>query len=102
MFLQPKEEEESPEKAGKKRKAKRGSTRNRKEKRAKGTTVSPTAAMLPLIKGELRNYQLKGITWLISLWTNGVIHCNTASSVPDDAAVCCCDLLYLALWLVPV
>lgn len=61
--------EESPEKKGGKRKAKGGSTS--KSKRAKGTSVSPTAAMLPLIEGELRNYQLKGITWLISLWTNG-------------------------------
>jgi SNF2 family DNA or RNA helicase len=71
----------SPEKKGGKRKAKKSP--NSQSKRAKGTTFSPTAAMLPLINGELRQYQLKGITWLISLWTNGqypflshlAIHC---------------------------
>jgi len=28
--------------------------------------------MFPLINGELRDYQLKGVTWLISLWSNGM------------------------------
>lgn len=28
--------------------------------------------MLPLMAGELRDYQLKGVKWLISLWKNGL------------------------------
>lgn len=64
-------DEPSPEKKGGKRKAKGGSTS--KSKRSRGVVLTPTAAMLPLIDGELRNYQLKGITWLISLWTNGAL-----------------------------
>jgi SNF2 family DNA or RNA helicase len=63
--------EASPEKKGK-RKATRSGGSKAAPKRAKGTTISPTAAMLPLIQGELRQYQLKGVTWLISLWTNGM------------------------------
>lgn len=33
---------------------------------------SPIQALLPLINGELRDYQLKGVKWLISLWQNGL------------------------------
>ena len=29
-------------------------------------------AMLPLIKGEMRDYQLRGVRWLISLYQNGL------------------------------
>jgi len=29
-------------------------------------------ALLPLIKGDLREYQLAGVTWLISLYQNGL------------------------------
>jgi hypothetical protein len=29
-------------------------------------------ALLPLIQGELRAYQLAGVTWLISLYQNGL------------------------------
>jgi SNF2 family DNA or RNA helicase len=68
----------SPEKKGK-RKAKKSP--NTQSKRAKGTTLSPTAAMLPLINGELRQYQLKGITWLISLWTNGLLPTSVSLAV---------------------
>lgn len=32
----------------------------------------PPQALLPLINGELRDYQLKGVRWLISLWNNGL------------------------------
>lgn len=28
--------------------------------------------MIPLIEGELRDYQLAGVTWLISLYQNGL------------------------------
>ena len=28
--------------------------------------------LLPLFKGQLRDYQLKGVMWLISLYQNGV------------------------------
>ena len=27
---------------------------------------------MPLIKGDLRPYQLKGIKWMVSLWNNGL------------------------------
>jgi ATP-dependent DNA helicase len=27
---------------------------------------------VPQIQGELRSYQLRGVAWLISLWTNGM------------------------------
>lgn len=33
---------------------------------------SPTQELCPLIQGELREYQLKGIKWLISLYQNGL------------------------------
>eukprot|EP00884_Botryococcus_braunii_P015366 jgi/Botrbrau1/2512/Bobra.0079s0004.1 len=33
---------------------------------------TPTQALVPLISGELRDYQLKGIKWMISLWSNGI------------------------------
>ena len=29
-------------------------------------------AFLPLIQGELRDYQLQGVRWMISLWNNGL------------------------------
>ena len=29
-------------------------------------------ALLPLVQGELRAYQLAGVTWLISLYQNGL------------------------------
>lgn len=29
-------------------------------------------ALVPLIQGELRDYQLKGVKWMISLWSNGI------------------------------
>lgn len=32
----------------------------------------PSQALLPLIAGEMRDYQLKGVKWLISLWQNGL------------------------------
>ena len=28
--------------------------------------------LVPLIKGDLRPYQLKGIKWMVSLWNNGL------------------------------
>ena len=27
---------------------------------------------MPLIQGELRDYQLQGVRWMISLWNNGL------------------------------
>jgi hypothetical protein len=36
------------------------------------TPPPPYQALLPLIEGELRDYQLKGVRWLISLWQNGL------------------------------
>lgn len=29
-------------------------------------------ALVPLIQGELRDYQLKGVKWMVSLWSNGI------------------------------
>eukprot|EP00892_Ulva_mutabilis_P009570 jgi/Ulvmu1/6986/UM033_0044.1 len=47
--------------------------RGQAAKRAKcDGSVSQTAEKFPLINGELRDYQLKGVKWLISLWTNGM------------------------------
>jgi len=34
--------------------------------------ISETRALLPLINGELRDYQLRGVRWLISLYHNGM------------------------------
>jgi SNF2 family DNA or RNA helicase len=34
--------------------------------------LSVLQALLPLIQGELRAYQLAGVTWLISLYQNGL------------------------------
>lgn len=34
--------------------------------------MTETHALLPLIQGELRDYQLKGVRWLISLFQNGM------------------------------
>lgn len=28
--------------------------------------------LLPLLQGELRDYQLRGVKWLVSLWQNGL------------------------------
>lgn len=41
------------------------------------TTIHVCAAvitqnLIPLIEGELRDYQLAGVTWLISLYANGL------------------------------
>lgn len=32
----------------------------------------PLQTLIPLIEGELRDYQLAGVTWLISLYQNGL------------------------------
>lgn len=34
--------------------------------------VKFTQAMFPLLKGDLRDYQLQGVRWMISLWQNGL------------------------------
>ncbi len=40
---------------------------------ARGATARRGAQeLLPLIEGELRQYQLKGVKWLISLYQNGL------------------------------
>ena len=31
-----------------------------------------TQQILPLIKGDLRDYQLKGVCWMIALYENGL------------------------------
>jgi hypothetical protein len=52
-------------------KRKKGSSSSH-SKKAKAAAKTPTQALVPHIKGELRSYQLKGVSWLISLWTNGM------------------------------
>ncbi|KXZ55083.1 hypothetical protein GPECTOR_3g239 [Gonium pectorale] len=47
----------------------------KKAKKGRGKKAQPLSAtqrLLPLIKADLRDYQLKGVAWLISLYTNGV------------------------------
>ncbi|WIA19523.1 hypothetical protein OEZ85_004132 [Tetradesmus obliquus] len=39
---------------------------------AAGTLAEKQKALLPLVQGELRAYQLAGVTWLISLYQNGL------------------------------
>jgi len=51
------------------------SSRSPKKKGGKGgqASKSPTQDFLELVKGgELRDYQIKGVKWLISLWQNGL------------------------------
>ncbi|GBF95152.1 ATP-dependent DNA helicase [Raphidocelis subcapitata] len=74
------EEEEEP--AGKGKKGKRrggkaaaaGTSKRQKNdaEPAPANDATSTKALLPLIEGELREYQLKGVRWLISLWQNGL------------------------------
>eukprot|EP00878_Enallax_costatus_P041488 GHUV01048280.1.p1 GENE.GHUV01048280.1~~GHUV01048280.1.p1 ORF type:complete len:726 (+),score=243.32 GHUV01048280.1:273-2450(+) len=39
---------------------------------AAGSLMARQRALIPLIQGELRDYQLAGVTWLISLYQNGL------------------------------
>ena len=41
-------------------------------RRAQEPARSATAEMLPLMVGEMKDYQLKGVRWLISLYQNGL------------------------------
>ncbi|KAI8463605.1 MAG: P-loop containing nucleoside triphosphate hydrolase protein [Monoraphidium minutum] len=77
------DEEEAPAAKGKgkgkaaaKRKGAKGGAAAKRQKKeddaAAPPGVTPTKALLPLINGELRDYQLKGVRWLISLWQNGL------------------------------
>lgn len=56
---------------GDKRK-KGGAGSQAKRRKADGGAKSRTQSLVPLIEGELRDYQLRGVSWLISLWTNGM------------------------------
>ncbi|GIL81978.1 hypothetical protein Vretimale_1453 [Volvox reticuliferus] len=65
------EEEELPPPA----KRRKTTAAGRGKKQEKDTAAAPppaTQALLPLIKAELRDYQLKGVVWMISLYKNGV------------------------------
>lgn len=55
-------------KAGNKRKAGKAAAKNAKRQKP----MSPTQAMLPLMVGEMRDYQLRGVRWLTSLYQNGL------------------------------
>ncbi|DBA71579.1 TPA: hypothetical protein ACH3X2_001044 [Trebouxia sp. C0005] len=55
-------------KAGSKRKAGKAGGKNAKRQKP----ASPTQVMLPLIVGEMRDYQLRGVRWMISLYQNGL------------------------------
>ncbi|CAL5223570.1 g6105 [Coccomyxa viridis] len=61
--------------AGQKRKAGKQGGRTRKKGAAAQTTAGSKKVqqeLVPLIKGDLRPYQLKGIKWMVSLWNNGL------------------------------
>ncbi|KAK9815465.1 hypothetical protein WJX72_004092 [[Myrmecia] bisecta] len=62
------EAQQAPAKAGTKRKGGRHVAAGPK-KRKPG---SATKELLPLVEGELRDYQLKGVKWLVSLYQNGL------------------------------
>jgi hypothetical protein len=73
------EQAQSPKAGAKRKRGERsGKTGGKRAKAPAGAGVgadaaqSPTQALVPLIRGELRSYQLKGVSWLISLWTNGM------------------------------
>jgi len=59
--------------------------------------VAVLQALLPLIKGELREYQLAGVTWMISLYQNGLNgiladQMGLGKTVGDGPAGCrCCS-----------
>jgi ATP-dependent DNA helicase len=42
------------------------------EERRRLRDTEATRQLCPLIKGDLRDYQLKGVRWMISLWQNGL------------------------------
>lgn len=51
----------------------KGGSASKKAKAAGDAEESPTRALLPLMTGgEMRNYQLKGVKWLVSLYQNGL------------------------------
>mmetsp|Transcript_16682 Transcript_16682/g.36078 ORF Transcript_16682/g.36078 Transcript_16682/m.36078 type:complete len:748 (+) Transcript_16682:1282-3525(+) len=52
----------------------RGKAEAEEEPEAKKSksSLTPTQELLPLLKADLRDYQLKGVKWLISLYQNGV------------------------------
>eukprot|EP00877_Chromochloris_zofingiensis_P014670 jgi/Chrzof1/9457/Cz04g03240.t1 len=59
--------------AAPKRKGSKATGRSSKrQKTEQNKPQNPTQEMLPLMAGELRDYQLKGVKWLISLWKNGL------------------------------
>jgi len=74
-MIEKKTEVEGEEEAdgNKKRKAspRRGSTKKSKTSEH-DELVRATKDLVPLIEGELRDYQLKGIKWMISLYQNGI------------------------------
>ncbi len=49
----------------------RGDAGTAAAKRAK-SSLTPTQRLLPLLKADLRDYQIRGVKWLISLYENGV------------------------------
>eukprot|EP00198_Chlamydomonas_reinhardtii_P008862 XP_001698199.1 SNF2 superfamily protein [Chlamydomonas reinhardtii] len=58
--------EEGGQPAAKKARTKKGGVAS------SSATQSPPQRLLPLIRADLRDYQLKGVAWLISLYKNGV------------------------------
>lgn len=57
---------------GKRKKGAAASGSKRRKAEGGAGAKSRTKALVPLIEGELRDYQLRGVSWLISLWTNGM------------------------------
>ncbi|GLI64292.1 hypothetical protein VaNZ11_007476, partial [Volvox africanus] len=60
-------EEDKDQPPAKRRKTKAAAGRGQKD-----TAPSATQVLLPLMKAELRDYQLRGVVWMISLYKNGV------------------------------
>ncbi|GIL57047.1 hypothetical protein Vafri_12312 [Volvox africanus] len=61
-------EEEKDQPPAKRRKTKAAAGRGQKDT----APPSATQVLLPLMKAELRDYQLRGVVWMISLYKNGV------------------------------
>ena len=50
-----------------------GPKKKKARKEATGAApLSETKKLLPMMEGEMRDYQLKGVRWLIALYQNGL------------------------------
>ncbi|CAD7701070.1 unnamed protein product [Ostreobium quekettii] len=63
---------DAPSSSQKGKRKRSGSQKGGKETKKAKTSGSSKRVLLPLFEGKLREYQLKGVMWLISLYQNGV------------------------------